>query len=412
MTFEALTAFVLQSTAVALIALAIERFLVGRQARVRRLLWAVALVAAILAPAGLALIERGDAPRAATLVVFNVEALGRSAPAEAKAGALGAVVVIALLLAGWRLCGLWRLGRYVAAAQPLARDATVASDIAAVEERVGARADYRASAAVESPLVYGYRKPVVVLPAGFGAMPRGQRIAILAHELTHVRRRDWLKLLFEEALRCATWFTPAIHVILRKMRVAREMATDEAALEATRDADSYLEALVEIARRPIQADALVAPLFLEPRSLEQRVAALLEEHSMSESRRILALAAVLFLLPVAGRWARDAFPAALRAAEGTVHRVGGGVTAPRLLHKVEPEYTDEAREADLNGTVVLSIEVHPDGKAYNVQVERGLGAGLDEAAVQAIEQWEFEPGKKAGKPVTVAARVEVSFSQD
>ena len=59
------------------------------------------------------------------------------------------------------------------------------------------------------------------------------------------------------------------------------------------------------------------------------------------------------------------------------------------------------------GTVVLQVEVHEDGKAHNIRVVRSLGLGLDEKAVQAVEQWKFIPGRKEGKPVKVAATIEV-----
>jgi TonB family protein len=94
---------------------------------------------------------------------------------------------------------------------------------------------------------------------------------------------------------------------------------------------------------------------------------------------------------------------------GGVFRVGGGVTPPTLLQKVEPEYSEEARKAKHSGTVVLYIEVTPDGRASNIRVQRSLGLGLDEKAVEAVKKWRFSPGKKDGKPVTVAATIEVNF---
>ncbi len=94
---------------------------------------------------------------------------------------------------------------------------------------------------------------------------------------------------------------------------------------------------------------------------------------------------------------------------GGVFRVGGGVTAPTLLYKVEPEYSEEARKAKFQGTVVLYVEVDPSGKAINPRVVRSLGLGLDEKAIEAIKKWKFKPGLKDGKPVTVAATIEVNF---
>jgi periplasmic protein TonB len=94
---------------------------------------------------------------------------------------------------------------------------------------------------------------------------------------------------------------------------------------------------------------------------------------------------------------------------GGVFKVGGGVSAPTLLQKVEPEYSEEARKAKYQGTVILYIEVDPTGKATNVRVQRSLGLGLDEKAVEAVKKWRFSPGKKDGKAVTVAATIEVNF---
>ncbi len=94
---------------------------------------------------------------------------------------------------------------------------------------------------------------------------------------------------------------------------------------------------------------------------------------------------------------------------GGVFRVGGGVSAPQLLFKVEPEYSEEARKAKYSGTVLLYIEVDPSGRATNIRVQRSLGLGLDEKAIEAVKKWKFAPGKKDGKPVTVAATIEVNF---
>ena len=94
---------------------------------------------------------------------------------------------------------------------------------------------------------------------------------------------------------------------------------------------------------------------------------------------------------------------------GGPFRVGGGVTAPVVLHKVEPEYSEEARKAKYQGTVLLYIEVDPSGRATNIRVQRSLGLGLDEKAIEAVKQWKFKPGYKDGRPVTVAATIEVNF---
>lgn len=92
-----------------------------------------------------------------------------------------------------------------------------------------------------------------------------------------------------------------------------------------------------------------------------------------------------------------------------VYRVGGAVTPPVLLSKVEPLYTQEARIAKYQGTALLSVEINADGSVQNAKVLRALGFGLDEKAVEAISQWKFKPGVKDGQPVTVQANIEVNF---
>ena len=94
---------------------------------------------------------------------------------------------------------------------------------------------------------------------------------------------------------------------------------------------------------------------------------------------------------------------------GGVFRVGGGVSAPTLLFKVEPQYSEEARKAKFQGTVTLYIEGDPSGRATNIRVVQSLGLGLDEKAEEAVKQWKFRPGYKDGKPVTVAATIQVNF---
>jgi TonB family protein len=91
------------------------------------------------------------------------------------------------------------------------------------------------------------------------------------------------------------------------------------------------------------------------------------------------------------------------------NKIGGGVTAPSLAFKLEPEYSEEARRAKVQGTVVLYVEIDPTGHADNIRVIRSMGLGLDEKAIEAVTAWRFAPGMKDGRPVTVAANIEVNF---
>ena len=91
------------------------------------------------------------------------------------------------------------------------------------------------------------------------------------------------------------------------------------------------------------------------------------------------------------------------------YKMGPGMTAPTLAYKVEPQYSEDARLAKYQGTVVVSVVIGVDGAATNMKVVRGLGLGLDEQAMKAISQWKFKPGTLAGEPVPVMATIEVNF---
>jgi len=94
---------------------------------------------------------------------------------------------------------------------------------------------------------------------------------------------------------------------------------------------------------------------------------------------------------------------------GGPYRVGGGVSAPRVLYQPDPEYSEEARKAKYQGTVVLWVVVGPDGRTKDIKVQRTLGMGLDEKAMEAVRTWKFEPARLNGNPVAVQINVEVNF---
>jgi TonB family protein len=97
------------------------------------------------------------------------------------------------------------------------------------------------------------------------------------------------------------------------------------------------------------------------------------------------------------------------AADDRVYRAGSEVTAPIFLSRPEPEYTEEALGAQLQGTVVLYAQIDPSGNAVNLHVLRGLGMGLDARAIEAASKWRFRPGMRNGTPVTVETNLEVNF---
>ena len=92
-----------------------------------------------------------------------------------------------------------------------------------------------------------------------------------------------------------------------------------------------------------------------------------------------------------------------------VMQVGGGVSEPKVIYQVDPEFSEEARKAKFSGNVYVSVIVDEQGRPTHVRVERGVGMGLDEKAVEAVKQYKFKPAMLNGKPVKVVVDVDVVF---
>jgi TonB family protein len=142
---------------------------------------------------------------------------------------------------------------------------------------------------------------------------------------------------------------------------------------------------------------------------------LLAENRKDEAEQILALAEKIYetsLGPASpltiGVAARLKQPV-IAAATPSAYRIGGQVSAPRILSKVEPQYSEEARKGKLQGTILLSVVIDATGTPTQIAVLRPLGMGLDEAAIAAVSQWKFAPGTKGGTAVPVISQIETTF---
>jgi len=93
----------------------------------------------------------------------------------------------------------------------------------------------------------------------------------------------------------------------------------------------------------------------------------------------------------------------------TVYEVGNGVTAPKSIYVLNPDYTDKARKKKIKGTVILAMIVTAEGTVRDVKVIKSLDPGLDKQSLAAVRTWKFEPATKDGKPVAVHLKTEVDF---
>ena len=94
---------------------------------------------------------------------------------------------------------------------------------------------------------------------------------------------------------------------------------------------------------------------------------------------------------------------------GGLMSVGGGVAAPEVIHSVEPEFTEDARRANFQGSVSIKLIVDSQGNPQDVRLVRHLGMGLDEKAIEAVRQYKFKPAMYEGNPVSVQIVIDVDF---
>lgn len=97
---------------------------------------------------------------------------------------------------------------------------------------------------------------------------------------------------------------------------------------------------------------------------------------------------------------------------GGVYRPGSGIQLPRIVREVKPQYTAEAMRAKVQGVVLLECVVLATGSVGNCDLVRSLDPvfGLDQEAVRAAKQWQFQPGTRFGEPVNVLVTIELTFT--
>jgi len=279
--------------------------------------------------------------------------------------------------------------------------------------QLGAKSvQFRVSARVMSALVFGWLKPIIVLPAAaLGRLTEAEIEALLAHELAHVVRRDFLANLLQTVAECVLFYHPLVWWVSARMREERELCCDDFAVAVCRDEVLYSKALLRLEELRMEP-ALAAT----GGRLSLRIRRLLDGPEASRIAVAPALAFVLVFGVSVALLAQNAPPAPglLPAVAGSVnaegvYHIGNGVSMPIPIRKADPEYTEEARAAGQEGTVILAVVISEEGIARDIKVVRGLGQGLDAKAVDAVQRWRFRPAKKDGKAVPVAANIEVNF---
>ena len=312
-----------------------------------------------------------------------------SAPSAPRGTAAARITVIlalgtALRLA-WLAVGLYRLRR-LRRSGPGAGCSDLYGEVQALMQ---VHAEFRCVDALRQPATFGILRPVVLLPASLAALPKDVQRAVVAHELWHVRRRDWAWVLAEEALRSLLWFHPAMWWLISRVQGSREEVVDELTVLTTHARRSYLEALLAFADQP---RTFPATPFAQRKHLFTRMLLVSREAAMS-SRRIVGSCAVMLLGVVfAGSYAAAAFPLTTPApAAGAAAEQ----TPPRDRRPNEPGPASQreiALESSLKGEAGGGAQMQPGSWVELARLQEQRGA-ISSAESTLLEMRRAQPGK-------------------
>jgi TonB family protein len=268
------------------------------------------------------------------------------------------------------------------------------------------------STRVDSLLVMGWLKPVVLVPAGaFLALSPEALEALLAHELAHIRRGDFLANIIQTLAESLLFYHPAVWWLSRRIRQEREHCCDDAAVLACGDPILYASALAGLEELRTQPRYILdlAPAASGGR-LMSRIERLLQtrkgQPSASFGHILIPAVLVATALGVASLSMRASEPKATQKPAGLVEMDFSQI---RIKHQPEsPAYPPEAKAQHIQGTVVVRLTIGADGKVTEAKALSGP-AELQECAVSFAKGWEFEPAKVNGKPVPARFKLTMPF---
>ena len=257
---------------------------------------------------------------------------------------------------------------------------------------------------VATPVLWGWIEPTILMPVSAAQWSLERRQMAIAHELAHYHRRDNWTALIGIAVRAMYWFHPLVWWLTAKGEQQRELACDDRVLVRGASSSEYASLLVDIARQHSSPVPFGCAMFRNTSHLKGRLMHILHFRKPEPSRRNHVAVASAISVMLLGCLL---IPAS--ADQQKVYKIGGDVTAPKVLYKVEPEYAPEPKRNKIQGNVLLGLVITAEGQPQDIHVMRSLNSDLDQNAVKAVSQWKFQPATREGSPVPVEANIEIHF---
>jgi TonB family protein len=301
-----------------------------------------------------------------------------------------------------------------------------------------------------APMTCGLRQPLVFLPETSTSWSAERKHVVIAHELAHVFRCDWIVQVVSEVVCAAYWLHPLFWLAKKRLGQESEQACDDLVLGLGVDPDDYAVHLLEIARaaRGVLQSGCPTVAMARPSDLERRFTALLDPDTNRraikgrQAATVLCAAAVLVVpvsairLPRVGatvevrttglpslRGITDTNASALdsnatprfdpipRVRLAPSFPLIGATSPPEILeYTTPPLYSEEGRGNGIEGLVTVQATIDSRGGVRVLRILHGLGFGLDQNALIALRQWRFQAGTRDGRPIETTVEIDIEFS--
>ena len=343
-------------------------------------------------------------------------------PYEVKLGVVllyGCSLLYFAVRLGW---GLWRTRMMRKEAEPVVLTGDAALSWMRYGRLLGVdAAGVAVSRMVSGPVTVGVRRGVMIVsPEFLKSVGESDLDAVVAHELAHMRRRDFAKNVLYELVSLPVAFHPMVWLTRSRVAESREMVCDAMAAEAVGGRESYARALLRLASMiatGTPARTLHAIGIFDANIFERRVMNLTKRRvNVSGVRRfgIVAACVVVGLATCASalalRMEVSAPATAEQSAGAPTPKVGSGMMAKQVISQTPPIYPAQAKADKISGAVVLSLVINKDGEPTNIHVRKSVRKDLDDSAVTAVSQWRWKPYRLNGEDVAVETTVTVNYN--
>ncbi len=244
--------------------------------------------------------------------------------------------------------------------------------------------------AVSTPLTWGIRRPVILLPADSADWSADHRDVVIRHEMAHIARGDTITQMLATIVCAIYWFHPLVWVAARGMRAEQERACDDRVLSSGTSPVAYAGHLLEVARtaRALGPQGFVSLAMARPSQLEGRLLAVLngsrKRRAISPLTGKLSVAAAAIAIVTLSAFTPIARPAVIRAVVAPTIIATQFATPPSPIAASKPKTAQTALKTDFDSTFEKSVSVRENGTLV-LDLETGGGltiTGWDQSRVQ------------------------------